>query len=196
MVGGVWRGGVLMMIVRARGRVHARVRAHTPLFPKRAHALAPTRLPQKTTAPPHTHNSDVAASDKRWRILLLRYFNPIGAHPSGDLGEHPVGVPNNLMPYVQQVALGQREFLRVFGGDYPTPDGTAVRDYIHVMDLAEGHVSAVVKVLGDAEFGCKAINLGARVAFVDVVGVGVVVVVVVVVCVCVCFRRALRRRCL
>eukprot|EP00879_Flechtneria_rotunda_P005473 GHRR01005766.1.p1 GENE.GHRR01005766.1~~GHRR01005766.1.p1 ORF type:complete len:350 (+),score=108.91 GHRR01005766.1:333-1382(+) len=103
---------------------------------------------------------DLAASDPSWRILLLRYFNPVGAHPSGELGEHPVGVPNNLMPYIQQVALGQREFLRVFGGDYPTPDGTCIRDYIHVMDLAEGHVSAVQQVIDNNKFGCKAINLG------------------------------------
>lgn len=75
---------------------------------------------------------DIAVGDKTWRILLLRYFNPVGAHPSGELGEHPVGIPNNLMPYIQQVALGQRDFLRVWGGDYPTSDGTAVRDYIHV----------------------------------------------------------------
>jgi len=103
---------------------------------------------------------DISASDKEWRVLLLRYFNPVGAHPSGQLGEHPVGIPNNLMPYIQQVALGQRDFLRVWGGDYPTPDGTAVRDYIHVMDLAEGHVKAVASVLKNAEFGCQAINLG------------------------------------
>lgn len=89
-----------------------------------------------------------------------RYFNPVGAHPSGQLGEHPVGVPNNLMPYIQQVALGQREFLRVWGGDYPTPDGTAIRDYIHVIDLAEGHVAAVSKVMRTADYGCQAINLG------------------------------------
>jgi len=103
---------------------------------------------------------DLAASDPRWRILLLRYFNPVGAHPSGTIGEHPVGIPNNLMPYVQQVALGQRDFLRVWGGDYPTPDGTAIRDYIHVMDLAEGHVFAVAKVTATADYGCRAVNLG------------------------------------
>lgn len=103
---------------------------------------------------------DISVSDPEWRILLLRYFNPIGAHPSGELGEHPVGIPNNLLPYIMQVALGQREFLRVFGDDYPTHDGTPVRDYIHVMDLAEGHVSAVVKVLGSPELRCVPINLG------------------------------------
>eukprot|EP00877_Chromochloris_zofingiensis_P007729 jgi/Chrzof1/3209/Cz12g16020.t1 len=103
---------------------------------------------------------DVAKSDPHWRFLLLRYFNPIGAHPSGQMGEHPRGVPNNLMPFVQQVALGQREYVRVFGNDYPTPDGTAVRDYIHVMDIAEGHVSAVDKLINTPDYGCKAINLG------------------------------------
>jgi len=103
---------------------------------------------------------DVAVSDPRWRIMLLRYFNPVGAHESGELGEHPVGIPNNLMPYVQQVALGQREFLRVFGGDYPTPDGTPIRDYIHVVDLAEGHEQAVKKLMDTEGYGCQPINLG------------------------------------
>ncbi len=87
--------------------------------------------------------TDIAAADDRWRIALLRYFNPVGAHPSGRIGEDPTGVPNNLMPYVAQVAVGRREKLSVFGNDYPTPDGTGVRDYIHVMDLAEGHVAAI-----------------------------------------------------
>ncbi|KAF5840338.1 UDP-glucose 4-epimerase [Dunaliella salina] len=103
---------------------------------------------------------DIAQSDKEWRILLLRYFNPVAAHPSGELGEHPIGIPNNLMPYIQQVALGQRECLSVFGGDYPTPDGTCIRDYIHVMDLAEGHVAAVAKLLKSSDHGLQAINLG------------------------------------
>lgn len=103
---------------------------------------------------------DMAAADKDLRILLLRYFNPVGSHPSGEIGEHPVGIPNNLMPYVQQVALGQREFLRVFGNDYDTPDGTPVRDYIHVMDLAEGHVAALDKLIKSPGFGCQAVNLG------------------------------------
>ncbi|GBF95426.1 UDP-galactose 4-epimerase [Raphidocelis subcapitata] len=103
---------------------------------------------------------DAAAADGALRIILLRYFNPVGAHPSGDIGEHPVGVPNNLMPYVGQVALGQREFLRVFGDDYDTPDGTAVRDYIHVMDLAEGHVAALDKISKTPDYGCQAVNLG------------------------------------
>jgi len=86
---------------------------------------------------------DLYASDPAWQIALLRYFNPVGAHPSGLIGEDPGGYPNNLMPYISQVAVGRRERLSVFGSDYPTPDGTGVRDYIHVMDLAEGHVAAL-----------------------------------------------------
>src|SRR5699024_7444049 len=86
---------------------------------------------------------DLHTADGRWALALLRYFNPVGAHASGCIGEAPQGVPNNLMPYVAQVAVGQREKLAVFGGDYPTPDGTGVRDYIHVEDLANGHVKAL-----------------------------------------------------
>ena len=103
---------------------------------------------------------DVAAASPEtpWNIVLLRYFNPVGAHSSGRIGEDPHGIPNNLMPYIMQVAVGTRPLLRVFGGDYPTPDGTGVRDYIHVVDLAQGHVSALQK-LPDL-VGCHAINLG------------------------------------
>jgi UDP-glucose 4-epimerase len=86
---------------------------------------------------------DLAASDRGWRIALLRYFNPVGAHESGLIGEDPDGVPNNLMPFVSQVAVGRRERLSVWGNDYPTPDGTGVRDYIHVADLARGHLAAL-----------------------------------------------------
>lgn len=93
-----------------------------------------------------------------WKIVLLRYFNPVGAHPSGDLGEDPLGIPNNLMPYILQVAIGRREYLRVFGDDYATPDGTGVRDYIHVVDLVKGHVVALEKLEGFE--GCVALNLG------------------------------------
>jgi UDP-glucose 4-epimerase len=89
---------------------------------------------------------DVAASDPDWRVALLRYFNPVGAHRSGRIGEDPRGIPNNLMPYIAQVAVGRRGHLNVFGNDYPTPDGTGVRDYIHVVDLAQGHVKAVEKL--------------------------------------------------
>jgi UDP-glucose 4-epimerase len=87
--------------------------------------------------------TDVAQADPSWRISLLRYFNPVGAHESGLIGEDPRGIPNNLMPYIAQVAVGKRERLQVFGNDYDTPDGTGVRDYIHVCDLAEGHVAAL-----------------------------------------------------
>jgi UDP-glucose 4-epimerase len=86
---------------------------------------------------------DVAAANPHWRIALLRYFNPVGAHPSGTMGEDPSDIPNNLMPYIAQVAVGRRERLGVFGADYPTPDGTGVRDYIHVEDLAAGHIAAL-----------------------------------------------------
>ena len=86
---------------------------------------------------------DVAASDPRWRIAILRYFNPVGAHESGLIGEDPSGTPNNLLPYIAQVAVGKLPEVAVFGNDYPTPDGTGVRDYIHVMDLAEGHLRAL-----------------------------------------------------
>lgn len=102
---------------------------------------------------------DLAVSDPSWRIILLRYFNPVGAHPSGDLGEDPRGVPNNLMPYLMQVAVGRRDKLSVFGGDYPTRDGTCIRDYIHVVDLAQGHLAAL-EVIDEGEAGCRALNLG------------------------------------
>ena len=101
---------------------------------------------------------DLYVSDNTWSIVLLRYFNPIGAHESGRIGEDPNGVPNNLMPYVTQVAIGKREQLSVFGDDYDTPDGTGVRDYIHVVDLARGHVCAVDYALDTT--GIEAVNLG------------------------------------
>ena len=101
---------------------------------------------------------DLYASDNGWCIALLRYFNPIGAHESGLIGEDPKGIPNNLMPYISQVAVGKLEKLHVFGNDYNTIDGTGVRDYIHVVDLADGHVKAVNWALGNT--GCEAINLG------------------------------------
>jgi UDP-glucose 4-epimerase len=100
---------------------------------------------------------DVAATGG-WRIALLRYFNPVGAHPSGLIGEDPVGIPNNLMPYIMQVAVGRRDRLLVHGGDYPTPDGTAIRDYLHVVDLAEGHLAALDHL--DAIDGAVPVNLG------------------------------------
>jgi len=101
-----------------------------------------------------------ASNPDLWNILILRYFNPIGAHPSGRIGEDPQGIPNNLMPFVAQVCVGRREKLSVFGDDYETPDGTGVRDYIHVVDLAKGHVAALNKLYGDDALGCQSVNLG------------------------------------
>ena len=120
----------------------------------------PDSVPIPETAPvrpinPYGHTKaaveqmlkDLAASESGWRIGCLRYFNPVGAHPSGRIGEDPNGIPNNLFPYISQVAVGRREHLQVFGGDWPTPDGSGVRDYIHVMDLAEGHKAALETLL-------------------------------------------------
>jgi UDP-glucose 4-epimerase len=101
---------------------------------------------------------DLYVSDNEWSIALLRYFNPIGAHPSGRIGEDPNGIPNNLMPYITQVAVGKLKELRVFGNDYPTVDGTGVRDYIHVVDVAIGHVKALEKIMNTT--GVEAYNLG------------------------------------
>ncbi|MFW5469294.1 UDP-glucose 4-epimerase GalE [Knoellia sp. CPCC 206435] len=102
---------------------------------------------------------DVAAAEPSWRIALLRYFNPVGAHPSGTIGEDPSDIPNNLMPYIAQVAVGRRAKLSIFGGDYPTPDGTGVRDYIHVEDLAAGHIAALNR-LGAVDDAVSTWNLG------------------------------------
>jgi UDP-glucose 4-epimerase len=103
---------------------------------------------------------DCHAADASWNTLILRYFNPIGAHPSGEIGEDPQGIPNNLMPFIAQVCVGRREKLSVFGNDYDTPDGTGVRDYIHVVDLAKGHVAALDKLYENPSLGCQAVNLG------------------------------------
>lgn len=101
---------------------------------------------------------DIYTSDKKWNILLLRYFNPVGAHASGQIGEDPNGIPNNLMPYISQIAVGKRNRLNVFGNDYPTKDGTGVRDYIHVVDLSIGHVKSLNKIKENC--GLKIYNLG------------------------------------
>ena len=101
---------------------------------------------------------DLYKADPSFNIAILRYFNPVGAHESGLIGEDPKGIPNNLSPYITQVAVGKREYLGVFGDDYPTPDGTGVRDYIHVVDLAEGHVLAVNKLKENP--GLLIVNLG------------------------------------
>lgn len=101
---------------------------------------------------------DIHAADSRWNIILLRYFNPIGAHKSGKIGEDPAGIPNNLLPYIAKVAIGKLDHVNVFGDDYDTPDGTGVRDYIHVVDLAKGHVKALEKI--NENPGLKVYNLG------------------------------------
>ncbi|HEV6964826.1 MULTISPECIES: UDP-glucose 4-epimerase GalE [Roseateles] len=132
---------------------------------------APEKLPLREDAPTSATNPygatklmgeqilrDVGVAESAWQTACLRYFNPVGAHESGRIGEDPRGTPNNLMPYVAQVAVGRREKLSVFGNDYPTPDGTGVRDYIHVSDLAEGHVAALRRLLDTA--GSLTVNLG------------------------------------
>ncbi len=111
---------------------------------------------------------DIGHADPTWRVCLLRYFNPVGAHPSGTIGEDPNGIPNNLMPYIAQVAVGRRERLNVFGDDYPTPDGTGVRDYIHVMDLADGHVAALKRLEESAGVCCYNLGTGIGYSVLDV----------------------------
>jgi len=113
--------------------------------------------------------SDLFKSDNEWAISLLRYFNPIGAHKSGRIGEDPNGIPNNLMPFITQVAIGKRECLSVFGDDYDTPDGTGVRDYIHVVDLALGHIKALEKVLGGTGLDIYNLGTGTGYSVLDVV---------------------------
>ena len=102
--------------------------------------------------------TDLQKSDSAWNVILLRYFNPIGAHKSGKIGENPRGIPNNLMPYIAQVATGKRPYLSIFGNDYDTPDGTGIRDYIHVVDLAQGHVKSLEAIKNNCGF--KVYNLG------------------------------------
>ena len=145
--------------------VMAAFSCHTLVFSSSATLYGyPNQVPIPETAPiqpinPYGHSkatverllNDLAASaPDQWRIACLRYFNPVGAHPSGRIGEDPLGIPNNLFPFVTQVAVGRRKQVQVFGGDWPTPDGTGVRDYIHVMDLAEGHKAALDCLLTEA----------------------------------------------
>ena len=122
------------------------------------HPLRPTNPYGRSKAMIESILQDLFRSDPSWKIALLRYFNPVVAHESGLIGEDPDGVPNNLMPFIAQVAVGRREALNVYGNDYPTPDGTGVRDYIHVVDLARGHLAALEKL--DAADGVLTANLG------------------------------------
>ncbi|VDN00829.1 unnamed protein product [Thelazia callipaeda] len=103
---------------------------------------------------------DLAIADESWKIIILRYFNPVGAHPSGLIGDNPKDIPNNLMPYVSQVAIGKLPVLKIFGTDFETPDGTGVRDYIHIVDLARGHVAAFDYIKRHLKIGCQVYNLG------------------------------------
>ena len=129
------------------------------------HPFAPTNPYGRTKLMVEDILRDAYASDASWKFSILRYFNPVGAHASGLIGEDPQGVPNNLMPFVAQVAVGKRESLSVFGDDYDTPDGTGVRDYIHVTDLAEGHLRALQWMAGTNGGLCRAFNLGAGIGY-------------------------------
>ena len=136
----------------------------------------PTTLPVNEKEPLNAHNpygttkiiieqflSDLTKADNTWKIVTLRYFNPIGAHSTGIIGENPTSVPNNLLPYISQVAIGKRNILSVFGNDYPTPDGTCIRDYIHVVDLVKGHIMALNYIFNERDtknLKMIAINLG------------------------------------
>ena len=127
------------------------------------HALSTTNPYGQTKLVIEEMLRDLHRSDSSWRFAVLRYFNPVGAHSSGLIGEDPQGTPNNLMPFVTQVAVGRREALNVWGDDYNTPDGTGVRDYIHVVDLALGHLKALERL--EQHAGCEAINLGTGVGY-------------------------------
>lgn len=113
--------------------------------------------------------TDIQKADPEWNVILLRYFNPIGAHKSGTIGENPNGIPNNLMPYITQVAVGKLPYLGVFGDDYDTPDGTGVRDYIHVVDLAVGHVKAIEKIAKNPGLGIYNLGTGTGYSVLDIV---------------------------
>lgn len=149
------RAGVRSLAFSGSATVYGEPR-YLPL--DEAHPLSVTNPYGRTKLQIEEMLRDLSASDPRWRIVCLRYFNPAGAHESGLIGENPSGIPNNLMPYVARVAAGELQTLSVFGDDYPTSDGTGVRDYIHVMDLAEGHVAALSWLAGRP--GWHAINLG------------------------------------
>ena len=166
--------GGAVSLLRAMEAVHAEAPANAPklVFSSSATVYGdPASVPITEDFPrshtnPYGHSklviedmlSALRTASPAWRVGVLRYFNPVGAHPSGLIGEDPAGIPNNLMPYVAQVAVGQREHLNVFGNDYATPDGTGVRDYIHVQDLAAGHVAAIKTLLGQGE--SFTVNLG------------------------------------
>jgi UDP-glucose 4-epimerase len=155
LVAGMRTHGIKRLIFSSSCSIHGEV----DVVPIREDAPAgPTNPYSRTKWMCEQILADVCAADPELRVTALRYFNPVGAHPSGLLGEDPRGVPNNLMPYLAQVAVGRLAELSVFGDDYPTPDGTGVRDYIHVVDLAEGHRAALEHL--DDVAGYRAVNLG------------------------------------
>jgi UDP-glucose 4-epimerase len=129
------------------------------------HPLSPTNPYGRSKLMVENILLDVYAADTSWRIGMLRYFNPVGAHPSGHIGEDPQDTPNNLLPFVAQVAVGRQPYLRVWGDDYNTPDGTGVRDYIHVMDLANGHLHALRQLHASTSGQCAAVNLGTGIGY-------------------------------
>lgn len=149
--------GVDRMVFSSSATVYA---PDQPMPLTEASALGPINPYGRTKRMIEEILTDVAGADPAWRMTLLRYFNPVGAHASGIIGEDPAGVPNNLMPYVCQVAVGRRPKLSVFGSDYPTPDGTGVRDYIHVVDLARGHVAALSRMMQPDAPALATFNLG------------------------------------
>lgn len=149
------RHGVFRLVFSSSATVYG----HTQQLPISESApVGPTNPYGRTKLMVEDVLKDVAQAEPRWSIAVLRYFNPVGAHPSALLGEEPKGIPNNLMPYVAQVALGQRESVSVFGNDYSTPDGTGVRDYIHVCDLVDGHLAALKHL--ESHRGWVCFNLG------------------------------------
>jgi len=155
LIGAMRRAGVATLVFSSSATVYS---AEQPMPLREDGALGAVNPYGRTKLMVETIMADVAAADPALSCTSLRYFNPVGAHPSGTMGEDPRGIPNNLMPYVAQVAVGRLPRLRVFGNDYPTPDGTGVRDYIHVCDLAEGHVAAIAH--GHGRPGSHVFNLG------------------------------------
>jgi UDP-glucose 4-epimerase len=149
--------GVLRVVFSSSATVYG-VATEMPLM--ESSPVAPTNPYGHTKLMVEQMLQDMANADPRWRVMCLRYFNPVGAHESGMIGEDPRETPNNLMPYVAQVAVGRLPRLQVFGNDYPTPDGTGVRDYIHVIDLATGHTAAIRRLMEDSPVEHRVVNIG------------------------------------
>ena len=149
------RAGVKSLVFSSSATVYGEPQS-LPLTEE--HPLAATNPYGRTKLVIEDMLRDIHHAEPSWRFAILRYFNPVGAHASGQIGEDPLGVPNNLLPYVAQVAVGRREYLNIWGGDYPTPDGTGLRDYIHVVDLAQGHLKALERLQTAAQ--CFSVNLG------------------------------------